>query len=111
VAFATSGGGILQLDSSLTFSGLVAGFAQPDLLYLKDIAFVSGSTNATWTQSGTSGTLAVTNGTQTADITLLGQYSTLNFHVSSSTQGGTIVTDPPLVAQTDPSPLTLPHLV
>ena len=111
VTFAVSGGGILKLDDSIHFSGLVAGFAQPDMLYVKDIAFVSGSTNATWTQSGTSGTLAVTNGTQTADVTLLGQYSTLNFHVSSSSQGGTIITDPPLASQTDPAPLTVPHLV
>jgi autotransporter passenger strand-loop-strand repeat protein len=113
VTFAVSGGGTLQLDSSLTFSGLVAGFGQPDLLYLKDLSFVSASTSATWTQSGTSGTLAVTNGTQTADILLLGQYSTANFHVSSSTAGGTIVTDPPVVTQTDlqPEGLVNPHTV
>ena len=101
VTFATSGGGTLRLEDSLHFSGLVAGFGQPDLLYLKDIAFISGATSATWTQSGTSGTLAVTDGTNTADITLLGQYSTANFHVSSGGQGGTIVTDPPVVAQSD----------
>jgi hypothetical protein len=112
VAFAVSGGGTLQLDSSLTFSGLIAGFGQPDLLYLKDLAFVSGATSATWAQSGTSGTLSVSAGAVTANLTLLGQYATANFHVSSSTRGGTIVTDPPLVAQTDPQPGTLanPHL-
>ena len=32
--FATSGGGTLLLESSLTFSGLVAGFGQPDRLDL-----------------------------------------------------------------------------
>jgi autotransporter passenger strand-loop-strand repeat protein len=107
VTFATSAGGTLQLDSSLTFSGLVAGFAQPDLLYLKDFAFISGATSAAWTQSGTSGSLAVTNGSQTVDITLLGHYATANFNVSSGTQGGTVVTDPPLAAQTDPAPQML----
>jgi autotransporter passenger strand-loop-strand repeat protein len=108
VTFAVSGGGTLQLDSSLTFSGLVAGFGQPDLLYLKDLTFSAGTTSANWTQSGsTSGTLAVTNGAQIADITLLGQYVTGNFHVSSRGQGGTIVSDPPVLAQTDPQPGTL----
>ena len=112
VTFATSGGGILQLDSSLTFGGLVAGFGQPDLLDLRDVAFISGTTHATWTQNGTSsGTLAVTDGTHTANITLLGQYMTANFHVSNDSHGGTFVSDPPVLAQTDPGPTTIanPH--
>ena len=65
----------------------------------------SSQTNAS------SGTLAVTNGGSTVDITLLGQYVTGNFHVSSGTGGGTVVSDPPVLAQTDPQPGTLvnPH--
>jgi autotransporter passenger strand-loop-strand repeat protein len=97
VTFATSAGGILQLDSSLTFSGLVAGFGKPDRLDFRDIAFTSGVTHTTWTQSGTtSGTLAVTSGTHTATVTLLGQYVAGNFHVSTDGHGGTYVTDPPV---------------
>jgi hypothetical protein len=69
------------------------------MLDLRDVAFISGATSATWTQSGTSGTLAITNGAVTADISLLGQYSTANFHVTSGIAGGTIVTDPPVLAQ------------
>jgi hypothetical protein len=46
------------------------------------------------------------------DITLLGTYVTANFHVSSGTAGGTVVSDPPVVAQTDsqPSMLANTHL-
>ncbi len=111
VTFAVNGGGTLQLDSSLTFSGLVAGFGQPDLLHLEDLTFQPGSTSATWTQSGTSGTLAVTNGLNTADIALIGQYSTANFHVFNDGQGRTMVSDPPVVAQTDQNLaiITSPH--
>jgi len=112
VTFATSGGGILQLDDSHHFSGLVAGFGLPDLLSLTDLSFVSGATSATFAQTTvSSGTLAVTNGATTVDITLLGQYVTGNFHVSSGTGGGTVVSDPPVLAQTDPPPGTLvnPH--
>jgi len=102
VTFATSGGGILQLDDSHHFSGLVAGFGQPDLFALTDLSFVSGGTSATWSQTNvSSGTLAVTNGATTVDITLLGQYVTGNFHVTSGTGGGTVVSDPPVLAQTD----------
>jgi len=41
-----------------------------------------------------SGTLTVTDGTHTANLTLLGQYSTGNFSLASDGHGGTVVTDP-----------------
>ena len=112
VTFAVSGGGILQLDDSHHFNGLVAGFGQPDLLALTDLSFVSGATGALWSQTTvSSGTLAVTNGATMVDITLLGQYAPGNFNVASATGGGTVVSDPPLATQTDPPPGTLvsPH--
>jgi autotransporter passenger strand-loop-strand repeat protein len=108
VTFAVNGGGFLQLDDSAHFRGLVAGFAQPDLLALTDLSFVSGATSATWSQTTvSSGTLAVANGATTVDITLLGQYSTGNFNVSSAIGGGSVVSDPPLTTQTEPPPGTL----
>ena len=86
VTFAVSGGGTLQLDDSQHFSGLVAGFGLPDQMLLKDLSFASGATSATWSQTTvSSGTLAITNGGTTVDLTLLGQYATANFHVSSWT--------------------------
>ena len=108
VTFASSGGGILQLDSSLTYGGLVAGFAQPDLLDLRDIAYTSGVTTATWAPSGpSSGTLTVTDGVHSANLTLLGQYSTPDFHVSSDGFGGTFVSDPPVSSNTNQSPIPI----
>jgi autotransporter passenger strand-loop-strand repeat protein len=112
VTFATSGGGTLLLESSLTFSGLVAGFGKPDRLDFRDIGFTSGVTSATWTQNFTNrGTLAVTSGTETADITLLGQYVTADFRVSTDGHGGTFVTDPPAKTETDVQNVALvnPH--
>ena len=104
-----SAGGLLLLESSLTFRGLVAGFGQPDRLDLRDIAFTSGVTSATWTQSDTtSGTLAVTSGNETATITLLGQYAAGNFRVSTDGHGGTLVTDPPISASQNVA-LVNPH--
>jgi autotransporter passenger strand-loop-strand repeat protein len=72
VTFATSGGGILQLDNSQSFGGTVAGFGLPDFLDLRDIAFGSATTLAfTEAPGNTSGTLTVADGTHTANITLL----------------------------------------
>jgi hypothetical protein len=110
VTFAVSGGGILQLDDSQHFGGLVAGFGQPDLLDLRDIAF-NASTQLHWTQSGTSGTLTVSNSINSASITLLGQYVVGQFTSASDGMGGTLIGDPPVVAQTDPQGLVNPRPV
>jgi hypothetical protein len=99
---------MLLLESSLTYSGLVAGFGKPDKLDFRDIAFTSGATSATWSQSGTSGTLSVTSGTNTATITLLGHYVAGDFHVSTDNHGGTFVTDQPVSASQNVA-LVNPH--
>ena len=46
------------------------------------------------------GTLTVSDGTHTANILLLGQYSAAQFHVTTDGNGGTLVTDPPVVSGT-----------
>jgi autotransporter passenger strand-loop-strand repeat protein len=108
-----SGGGILRLDDSMHFGGLVAGFGLPDYMDLADIPFVasggSGATTATWTQllsGGTgSGTLVVTGGGHRATLTLLGQYSQANFHVLNDGVNATLVSDPLVAAVADPVPV------
>jgi hypothetical protein len=110
VTFAAGGGGTLQLDDSVHFGGLVAGFGQPDLLDLRDIAFNSGVT-LSWTQltsgANASGTLTVSGGGHVANIALLGQYLTANFHLATDNNGGTLVSDPPVPLNIDPQPLML----
>jgi autotransporter passenger strand-loop-strand repeat protein len=106
-----SSGGTLRLDDSIHFGGLVASFSVPDVMDLADIPFVSsggsgGATTVTWTQltSGVtaSGSLLVAQGTHSANLTLLGQYVQGNFHILGDGGGGTLVTDPPLAAKSDP---------
>jgi autotransporter passenger strand-loop-strand repeat protein len=105
ITFATSGGGTLRLDDSVHFGGLIAGFGLPDQLDLTDIAFISGTTTSSWTQltsgANASGTLTISDGTSgtTASITLLGTYTSGNFHVTSDGLGGTLVLDPPVGGQ------------
>ena len=81
---------------------------------LLDIPYVASGASATtsgWVQltsgANASGTLTVSEGGHTANITLLGQYVAGNFHIQSDGLGGTLVTDLPVVANTDPNPLTL----
>jgi autotransporter passenger strand-loop-strand repeat protein len=106
------GGAALILDASMTFSGTVAGLALGDFLDLRDISFISGTTSKSFSEaaSNTSGTLTVSDGTHTANLTLLGQYVTAQFNLAGDGHGGTVVTDPPLTATTDQqSFLTLPQ--
>jgi len=111
----TSAGGDLQLDASQSFQvqGLIAGFASPagvtEEIDLRDIAF-GPNTRAAFIEAatGSSGTLTVTDGTHTADLTLLGQYATANFSLSSDGAGGTFVKDPALVGSAA-SPVLAAH--
>jgi len=114
VNFITDSGGRLQLDASKSFVGNISGFASPagivEQIALADIGFVAGKTTETFTQTGASGTLSVTNGTATANLVLAGTYSTGNFQVSLDPQpGGTLVTDPPALVGSASSPMLAPH--
>jgi len=79
---------------------LIAGFASPkgviEEIDLRDISF-GKKTKVSFKEdkNDTSGTLTVTDGTLTATLTLLGQYSAHDFTLASDGNGGTIVTDPP----------------
>ena len=58
-----------------------------------------------------SGTLTVTDGTHTANLTLLGQYSANDFTLASDGHGGTMVTDPqhhPSLVGSAASPILAP---
>jgi hypothetical protein len=95
--------GTLKLDASTTFRGAIGGqLAIGDVI---DLADVNAGANATLGYSGNSspGTLTVSDGTHTASIALLGNYSLANFTASSDGHGGTSVVDPPLVLAGDPA--------
>ena len=72
----------------MSFGGTVAGFGQPDHIDLRDIAFTAATTLAFLEAAGdASGTLTVSDGTHTANITLLGQYVTAQFTKSKRRHG------------------------
>src|SRR5262249_726730 len=95
------------------FSGQISGFGLPDMLDLTDIADNHGQATLAFKEANnhTSGTLTVSDGVHTAKITLLGQYVASQFHVGNDGAGGTLVTDPPVTALTDPGTIGIvaPH--
>jgi len=95
----TTTSGILQLDNSQSYTGTVSGFTTSTgtELDLRDIGYNSATTLASFVENGakTSGVLTVTDGTHTAHITLMGNYSNSTFDLASDGSNGTLVTDPP----------------
>jgi autotransporter passenger strand-loop-strand repeat protein len=97
VAFA--GSGTLLVDGGTSFGWHVAGFGAGDQIDLAGIAFVPPSSkknqNAqvsyTQTNGNQSGTLTVTDGVNTANIQLLGQYMASEFTAASDGHGGTLI--------------------
>jgi len=86
----------LKIDHAADFSGTVAGFDANDALDLADLAFDSNTTlGYAANSSNTGGTLTVSDGTQTVNIALLGQYMAADFVMSANGFGGTLIHDSP----------------
>ena len=87
------------MDASSQFTGTIAGLnsSEPfNKIDLADIAFGSNTTVTYLASSADTGTLTVSDGTNTANIAILGQYSPADFHIASDGHGGTTVVDPVL---------------
>jgi VCBS repeat-containing protein len=95
VSFSASDAGILALDHSQDFTGHISAFSEPDQIDLGDIPFSTTTTlDYTADASDSGGTLLVSDGTNTANIAMLGSYTVSSFAISSDGHGGTLVTDP-----------------
>ncbi|HXU99359.1 MAG TPA: hypothetical protein VG166_02555 [Caulobacteraceae bacterium] len=99
--------GVLELGVATAYTGAVSGLSKTgtDWLDLADIAFTSGVTKATYSGTTASGTLTVTDGTHTAHIKLMGNYTASTFTVSSDGHGGTKVVDPAAASTPSAAPL------
>jgi hypothetical protein len=91
-----SGGGTLRLDGTGAYGFLVAGFAVPDMVDFSAVAFASATKQ--YVGDTSSGTLTIGDGTHSASILLLGNYSLASFNLGPESGGGTgtVVTDPPV---------------
>ena len=98
VATSFTGSGTLVLDhqdqsdlnfATASYTGTVSGFGSGDVFDLTDLFFVPASETLTWSQN--SGILAVSNGTDTADINLAGNYTPNEFALEQTASGNTAV--------------------
>jgi hypothetical protein len=86
---------VLRLDNLAGFHAKISGLSvAAEKIDLGGFLFGAGET-VTFTQSGTSGTLIVHDGTKTASLTLIGSYTTSDFRLHADGHGGTFVFDAP----------------
>ena len=89
-----AGSGSLVLDDT-KFRGKIAGLDSPaETVDLTTVNIATASLG--YTGNTLSGTLAVTDGTHTARLAILGQYTATSFHLAGDGNGGTLVFDPPV---------------
>ncbi|HZN78175.1 MAG TPA: hypothetical protein VFC01_00590, partial [Mycobacterium sp.] len=96
ISFDASAAGTLKLDNADSFVGVVSGFDGNDQFDFSDIDFGAEVTlTYTANQEGTGGTLTVSDGTDTAHIDLVGEYSEEGFQTAADSGAGTLVTYTP----------------
>lgn len=90
-----AGSGALVLYDSDSFSGTIAGLSDAsETIHLRDMNFASVSHS--YANSGTSGTLTVSDGSgDIATLALIGQYTAASFQFAADSNGGTYLWDPP----------------
>ena len=92
VVFGTGATGTLKLDDSFHFNGTISGFAGSDIIDLTKVGSATASISYHENAAGTGGTLAISDGAQTVELSLLGQYSADNFRIVPDHLHGTLVT-------------------
>ena len=84
-----------MLNQPSRFFGTVSGFAAETEIDLPGITFDAQSTlGYSPNANNAGGTLSVTNGTQSAQIALLGSYMASSFVLEADNNGGTLVVTP-----------------
>ena len=84
----------LQLSNLAGFHAQISGMnAIGQKLDLGGFVYSSTET-AVWSQTGTSGTLTITDGARKAVLDLIGTYVSSDFHLATDSAGGTFVDDP-----------------
>jgi hypothetical protein len=90
VVFGSGAAGTLKLGDSFHFNGTISGFEGSDVI---DLANLGSATAISYHENaaGTGGTLAISDGAQTVELSLLGQYSAGNFSIVPDHVHGTLV--------------------
>ncbi len=97
VVFGSGASETLKLGDSFHFNGTISGFAGSDVIDLADLASATTSISYQENAAGTGGTLAISDGAHTVELSMLGHYTTDNFSIASNGVSGSLITHHDLV--------------
>jgi len=92
VVFGSGAAGTLKLGDSFHFNGTISGFGASDMIDLADVGSAAASISYHENAAGTGGTLAISGGAQTVELSLVGHYSADNFSIVPDQATGTLIT-------------------
>jgi hypothetical protein len=91
VVFGSGATGTLKLGDSFHFNGTITGFGASDIIDLADVGSTAASISYHENAAGTGGTLAISGGAQTVELSLVGHYSADNFNIVPDHANGTLI--------------------
>ena len=91
VVFGSGATGTLKLGDSFHFNGTISGFGASDIIDLADVGSTAASISYHENAAGTGGTLAISGGAQTVELSLMGHYSADNFSIAPDHVNGTLI--------------------
>jgi hypothetical protein len=91
VVFDPGAAGKLKLGDSFHFNGTISGFTGSDTIDLANLGSATASISYHENAAVTGGTLAVSDGAHTVELSLLGQYTANNFSIVPDQVKGTVV--------------------
>jgi hypothetical protein len=94
IIFAPSSNALLKLDHVSLFTGQIAGLNTNDKINLADLPWVQGHMTAFYSGTTAGGTLTISNGAQTDQIKMLGNFLSSTWRLNQDKTGSTDVVDP-----------------
>jgi hypothetical protein len=91
VVFGSGAAGTLKLGDSFHFNGTISGFGASDSIDLANVGSATASISYHENAAGTGGTLAISDGAQTVELSLLGHYTADNFSIVPDQVTGVLV--------------------
>jgi len=91
VVFGSGAAGTLKLGDAFHFNGTISGFTGSDTIDLTDLSSATASLSYSENAAGGGGTLTISDGSHSLELSLVGAYSADNFSLVSDQAKGTLV--------------------
>jgi hypothetical protein len=91
VVFGSGAAGTLKLGDAFHFNGTISGFTGSDTIDLADLSSATASLSYSENAAGGGGTLTISDGSHSLELSLVGAYSADNFSLVADQAKGTLV--------------------